>query len=113
MTHSKLLSLLGMCRRAGRLHWGHDTCLASIRSGKARICLLSSDASDRLRREFHSAATCDGRTLKVIDTPYTMQQIQDATGCFAGVLITEDDGFAARMATLFTDESREGSVNDQ
>lgn len=113
MTHNKLLSLLGMCRRAGRLQWGHDACLASIRSGKARICLLSSDASDRLRREFHHAATCDGGTLDVMDTPYTMQQFMDATGCYAGVLTTEDDGFAARLASLYRDDSREGNANDQ
>jgi ribosomal protein L7Ae-like RNA K-turn-binding protein len=106
MQSNKFLSLLGMCRRAGRLKWGHDTCLASMREGKARLCLLSADASDRLKREFARAADSGGAP-QVIETPYTMQQFKDAAGVFAGVLITEDEGFAKRLSELHQNGSRE------
>lgn len=107
MQQNKFLSLLGMCRRAGRLGWGHDACMDSIIHGKAQICLLASDASDRLKREFQRAATYDGRTLPVIELPYTMQQLKDATGFKAGVLTTEDEGFAKRLAELHRTERTE------
>lgn len=107
MPQNRFLSLLGLCRRAGRLGWGHDACMGSVMHGKAKICLLASDASDRLKREFHRAATYDGRTLDVIELPYTMQQIKDATGFRAGVLTTEDEGFAKRLAELHRNERTE------
>ena len=97
MTQDKFLSLLGICRAAGRLGWGHDACLGSVLRGRAKICLLAADASDRLRREFHRAA--QDRT-PVLDTRYTMQQFADATGFRAGVLTTEDEGFANKLAAL-------------
>lgn len=100
MQANKFLSLLGMCRRAGRLGWGHDACMDSVMHGRAKLCLLASDASERLKREFRRAADCAG-TADVIELSYTMQQIKDATGFRAGVLTTEDEGFAARLAELY------------
>ena len=113
MTQDKLLSLLGMCRRAGRLQWGHDACLASVRRGKARLCLLAADASARLQREFQFAADQTGGTPEILLIPYTMQQIKQATGCYAGVLTTEDEGFAKRLAALHQDEQGGTDTNDQ
>lgn len=104
---NKFLSLLGMCRRAGRLGWGHDACMDSVVHGRAQICLLSCDASDRLKREFRRAADYGGAKTDVMELPYTMQQIKDATGCRAGVLTTEDEGFAARLAELYRIERTE------
>ena len=105
MPQDKLLSLLGMCRRAGRLQWGHDACLESVKRGKARLCFLSADASDRLEREIRFAAERFGE-LPIFRTPYTMQQVKDATGYFAGVLTTEDEGFARRLLQLHQELSR-------
>ena len=99
MTQDRFLSLLGICRAAGRLGWGHDACMASVTQGRAKICLLSADASDRLRREFHSAAQ---DRVPVLDTHYTMQDFSAATGgLHAGVLTTEDEGFAKKLAALY------------
>ncbi|MBQ7542317.1 MAG: 50S ribosomal protein L7ae [Clostridia bacterium] len=99
MTQDKLLSLLGICRAAGRLNWGHDACLQSVLHGRARICLLAADASERLHREFRRAAADHDTT--VLETHYTMQQFSDATGYRAGVLTTEDEGFAKKLAALY------------
>ncbi len=109
----KFLSFLGICRRAGKLNWGHDTCLDSIMRDKAKICLLAADASERLKREFFKAAAYDGRELVIFETAYSMQQIKDATGVKAGVLTTEDEGFAKKMAELHRKNSTEVIADDQ
>ena len=101
MTQDKRLSMLGLCRRAGRLMWGHDTCLLSVRRGSARLCLLARDASERQVRDLQFAADRAGSAPQIIRMPYTMQEIKDAAGCFAGVLSIEDEGFAKRLAELF------------
>ena len=113
MTQDKLLSLLGLCRRAGRLQWGHDACIDAIRHGTAKLCLMSADASARLKRDIQYAVDRAGGTPPVIHTPYTMQQMRDATGYFAGVLTTDDEGFAKRLTQLHQDSSRRDIANDQ
>ena len=104
MAQNKFLSLLGMCRRAGRLQWGHDTCLASVRNGSAVLCLLACDASDRLKRDLYRAAA---NGTDVVETPYTMQQFEAAVGLHAGVLSTADAGFAKELLRLYRNDSRE------
>ena len=101
MTQDKRLLLLGMCRRAGRLLWGHDTCLLSVRRGSARLCLLASDVSERQKRDLCFAADQADKAPQIVSMPYTMQQLRDATGCYAGILTIEDEGFAKRLAELF------------
>lgn len=109
----KFLSFLGMCRKAGKLNWGHDTCLESIMKDRAKVCLLASDASDRLKREFQKAAAYDGRELPIFETEYSMQDIKNATGLKAGVLTTEDEGFAKKIAELHRKKSTEVIADDQ
>ena len=109
----KFISFLGMCRKAGKLNWGHDTCLDSIMNDRAKICLLASDASERLKKEFLKASTYGGRELTVIETEYSMQDIKNATGIKAGVLSTEDEGFAKKMAELHRRKSTEVIADDQ
>ena len=104
MMQDKRLSLLGMCRRAGRLLWGHDTCLLSVKRGSAVLCLLAADVSDRQKRDLQYAADHADIAPQIVQTPYTMQQIKDAAGCFAGVLTIEDEGFAKRLAELFKED---------
>lgn len=52
MMDDKALGLLGIARRAGRLSLGHDAAKGAVLAGRARLCLISADASDRLEREF-------------------------------------------------------------
>ena len=113
MQQDKLLSLLGMCRRAGRLQWGHDACLESVKREKAKLCFFAADASERLQREFRFAAERAGGVMPILYTSYTMQQIKDATGYYAGVLSTEDEGFARRLLQLHQELSRRDLANDQ
>lgn len=51
----KLLSMLGICRKAGRLAVGSDAVMKAIRiegGGKAKLVLISSDASSRTTKQF-------------------------------------------------------------
>ncbi|MGN1444138.1 MAG: ribosomal L7Ae/L30e/S12e/Gadd45 family protein, partial [Acutalibacteraceae bacterium] len=49
--NDRLLSLLGMARRAGRLAVGHDAAIEAIVKNKAKLCVLCRDASERLKKE--------------------------------------------------------------
>ena len=96
----KLLSLLGMCRRAGRLSCGHDAAIGSVRSKSAKLCLLSSDASQRLRNEIEREADFEGRAIPVRHLLSTMDEIGKATGLKSAVVTVNDEGFAKSMLGL-------------
>lgn len=46
---------MGICRKAGRLLPGHDVVFDAVRSGKAGLVILTSDASPRHERELGAA----------------------------------------------------------
>jgi ribosomal protein L7Ae-like RNA K-turn-binding protein len=96
----KLLSLLGMCRKAGKLGCGHDSVIGSIRSRSAYLCLLSSDSSQRLRLEAEREANFEGRNIPVRVLHSTMEDIRCATGLKSAVLSVNDEGFAKTMLGL-------------
>ncbi len=104
----KLLSLLGMCRRAGKLSCGHDAAIGSIRSKSAKLCLLSSDSSQRLRKEIGREAVFEGRNIPVGMLFSTTDEIGWATGLKSAVLTVNDEGFAKTMLGLL---NTTGEVN--
>lgn len=100
MQNDKALSMLGMCRRAGKLSCGHDAAQTAIKHSHAKLCLLSSDASERLCKEFYRACSSEGRSIPVIKTDYTMQEIGFATSLRSAVLTVDDGGFASGIQTI-------------
>lgn len=96
----KFLSLLGMCRRAGKLSCGHDGAIGSVRSKTAKLCLLSSDSSERLRKEIEREANFENRNIPVVILFSTMEDIRKATGLKSAVLSVNDEGFAKTMLGL-------------
>lgn len=105
----KLLSLLGMCRRAGRLSCGHDAAIGSVRSKSAKLCLLSSDSSQRVRKEIEREASFEGRDIPVKLMLSTMEEIGKATGLKSAVVSVNDEGFAKTMLGLLNNTP--GEVN--
>ena len=87
MENDKALSMLGICRRAGKLSCGHDAAQTAIKHGHARLCLLSSDASERLCEEFERACSSEGRS-------------GHATSLRSAVLTVDDRGLASRIQTI-------------
>lgn len=104
----KLLSLLGMCRRAGKLSCGHDSAVGSVRSSIAKLCLLSSDSSQRLRKEIERESTYDGRSVPFAVLNSTMEEIGHATGLKSAVVTVNDEGFAKSVLGLL---NTTGEVN--
>lgn len=100
MNH-KLLQLLGMARKANRLSLGHDAALDAVLAKKARLCLLTSDASERLEREFTRAARDYENKLEIVRIPFTIHEIHAAVRFKAGVLTVNDDGFAKAVRKLY------------
>ena len=92
MENDKALSMLGICRRAGKLSCGHDAAQTAIKHGHARLCLLC--------EEFERACSSEGRSVPIIKTGYTMQEMGHATSLRSAVLTVDDQGLASRIQTI-------------
>lgn len=106
METNKLIGLLGMCRRAGRLTVGFDAVVALC--GKtAPLVMLASDASERTVRQlrFHAGDTT------VYRLPLNREETAHAVGSSkpVAVLATEDKGFVRAIRPLLTTIQEEES----
>lgn len=95
------LSLLGLCRKAGKLSLGHDSCKAALNAGAARLCIICSDASDRLKEEISSLSEKAG--VRTFDVSYSMMDIKYATNFKAAVFTVDDEGFANSLINKIND----------
>ena len=51
--NKRLLSLLSLCQKAGRLASGEESCERALQSGSAKLILVCVDASDNTKRKFN------------------------------------------------------------
>ena len=105
--NTAMLSLLGLCKRANKLSCGHDAATGAIRSGQAKLCILSSDSSQRLREEMQREITMKKSDIPLVVSYSTMDEIGHATSLRSAVLTVNDSGFAESVSKLIKTERRE------
>ncbi len=54
MVQNKVMSLLGLATKAGKLVSGEFMVEKTIKEGKALLCLVANDASDNTKKMFHN-----------------------------------------------------------
>jgi len=96
--NDKLLSFLGLARAARLCSFGHDAAKSALRSGRARLCLLCSDASPRLAEEFQFQA--EQAKVPLHRLSITSLDVKQATQYKAAVLTVDDKGFASKILPL-------------
>lgn len=109
MQDSKALALLGFAAKAGRLSYGMDAALKSLKSGKARLVTAANDISQKSRKEaafFAEKGSVRFLTLERLDT----KTVSDAVGRRCGILSINDSGFADAFLKAYT---RGGNANDE
>lgn len=90
----KLLNLLGLARRAGKLVTGEELVLNAIRSGKASLVFFASDGGESSKKKF----TDKTNSYKIaFSKTFTRQELGDATGLARTVIAVADQGFAKKM----------------
>lgn len=104
MLKEKVLSMLGLARRAGKLSMGHDMAEQAVKKGKAKIILFCSDVSPRLIDEFEKKEEIKNKKIPVIKADITMNEIHYAVGYKAGVITVDDENFSKKIVTLSEQE---------
>ena len=101
MEEKKFLSLLGLCRRAGRLVSGQEMVETGIRDGSALLVLVAADASDNTKKRFRDKCTYYEVPFYCV---FSKEKIGAALGyeLRAAVAVT-DEGFAKKMTRLLNE----------
>ena len=90
--NKKLISTLGICKKAGRLSEGFDPMTQAVKEGKAKLVLTSLDLSPKSEKEAARAARIGGVSYTRI--PVTMDEIWKGLGRRSGILAVNDEGLA-------------------
>ncbi len=98
----KLLSLLGLCRRAGKLTLGNDPVIDSILQRKAKLVLVASDCSENTAKGVLKIAHQNSVRAHIV--PYTKDDISLSVGKYTAVLSVCDAGFAKSLDKLLKEE---------
>lgn len=101
--NDRILSLLGICKRAGKLITGADTTIDSIRKNKAKLVIFANDFSKSSKKSVQTAA--DECNVKTLTMSRSKEEIGFALGKICGVMTTEDKGFADKLEQLIENES--------
>lgn len=109
--NNKILSTLGLCKRAGRLVSGEFSCENAIREGKAKLILVADNASKNTIKKFTNSAHY--YQVEIIISG-TKEEIGAALGVEnRAVVVIVDDGFQKKVKELFLLEEREPYFNPQ
>ncbi len=102
MTADKLIGLLGMCRRAGRLVTGFDAVVGLCSTEKAFL-MLAGDAAPRTVKELRFRLPVQ----TVYRLPLTKEETARAIGSHKpiAVLATADEGFSKAILQYVEEES--------
>lgn len=101
MNNERILSLLGLARRAGKISIGHDAAIGAIVKNKAKLCVMSRDSSERLKKEFSHACEFQNKNIALIILSEDMLSFSKAVGCKCAVLTVDDEGFANKILSLY------------
>ena len=98
----KAAGYLGIARKAGYLEIGTEKCGAAVRSGKAKLLLLASDASDNTRRR--AEGFISGRKTPLAVLPGDKEKLSGITGTpNCAMLALTDIGLASSFAAALAD----------
>ena len=74
----RLASMIGLCRRANRLGCGAAAVTDAIKTGRARLVLLSMDASERTKKQIRDK--CAYRSVPLCPLPFPGKWLGAACG---------------------------------
>lgn len=102
MNNDKLLSFLGLCRRAGKMTIGNDAAVDAITNGESSLILLVSDISPRTEKSVTEVA--ESNNIKVVKLTHNKEQVSNSLGKLTAVISINDTGFAKKIVQLTANE---------
>ncbi len=108
----KLLPLLSLCRKAGRVTTGFDEVRQAIAAGKARVILLSHELSPKRAEDIKYTATAANPPVLVLHIPQSMDTLAGVLGRRTGIIAVTDKGLADSVTACVAQQGKEQLYDD-
>ena len=96
---NKFAGMLGLCAKAGKVSTGEFSSEKSIKSGKAKLCILAADASENTKKHFRDM--CSYRQLPCVTVDAGKTELGHMVGRRDRTSLTVDDtGFAESLGKI-------------
>ena len=104
--NSKVLSMLGLCRRAGAVIIGTDLVTKALPSGKVRLVMYVADASANTEKKITDK--CKFYNTRCVKLSYDGMEIAHAIGKLSSVSVVgvTDENFSRELDLLTSKETR-------
>lgn len=94
----KVLQLLGLCQRAGKISSGETGAISAIRDGSAELIIVAENASENTKKKFKDSAAYYNKKILIIGDKFeTGRAIGKAE---RAVITINDAGFANKITEL-------------
>ncbi len=100
--NDKLLSFLGLCRRAGFLTIGANPTVDSIGNRRAKLVVMARDFSKNSAKPVLKAI--QDCSVKALTIDRSKEELSLAVGKLCAVACVEDEGFAKKLILLIENE---------
>ncbi len=98
MARDKVLSLLGLCQRAGELSSGGFASEEAVKKGKARLMILAGDSSEASLKNYRDMCAYYHVPVREYGTK---EELGRALGKeYRAVAVVKDDGFAKSILRI-------------
>ena len=108
MNTENILSLLGLCARAGKLSKGTHATEFAISSKKARLVVASEDMSEKTVKELKFTADKHNLPVRTLEG-ITAETLGQRVGKKCGIVAVNDEGFAKALLSKIEG----GNANDR
>lgn len=95
--NERILNLLGLAMRAGKLVTGEEMTLQRVRSGQVKLVVLANDVSENTLKKMTNK--CQSYHTPLI-SPFNSGEISHAIGKSRRIIGVCDSGFAKKMSDL-------------
>ena len=96
--NSKVQGMIGLCIRAGKVSYGSDGVKKAIRTKKAKLVLLSDNASERCKKDINDI--CIYYNVETICDDFADMFYQLTSKALMKVMSINDEGFAREIKSL-------------
>ncbi len=96
---SKIISLIGLSRRAGKLVMGYDAVVMAVKKKTAILVIIASDVSEKTKKNTYFE--CEKCGVSVIQINETMEELETNLRKKVGVLAITDKGFASGIVKAY------------
>lgn len=97
----RILNMLGLARRAGKLVTGEELVLNAVRANKTNLVFIASDAGQATAKKVTDKTTF--YNVPLVAT-FTKQALNDATGMARTIYGVSDAGFAKKIKQLINEK---------